>query len=247
MGVSSKWVSSKWVSSKWVYRGYFLSLKKSSMKRNILVVATTAILWSVLFHFSMADACLRKDICLQDIVTPPVNLSISGAYYTVATARQKLFTVDVSQYRFIKAYSDGITIVGIKVRDSVTYYIIDNNKKVVLKVSQTNLYKTGLFFNWDSITGLVHLPGNTPVTSLSESRDGCTFYNVADAGVKLCIDIKHHMPIIMEHNGITVAQVLSIKPLLIDLRATTDSVIQSCMQHDYTFIDVDADLDIDAD
>ena len=72
-----------------------------------------------------------------------------------------MFSVDVSQDRFIKTYNDGLTIIGVKVMDSVTYYIINSNKKAVLKVSQTNLYKTGQFFNWDSITGLVNLPGDT--------------------------------------------------------------------------------------
>ena len=78
--------------------------------------------------------------------------------------------------------------------DLVTYYIIDNNKKAVLKVSQTNLYKTGQFFNWDSVTSLVNLPGDTSVAAGSRSKGGCTIYDVADTGVKLCVDAQSSHP-----------------------------------------------------
>ena len=194
----------------------------------------------------MADASSAQ-LHLQDIVTAPVNLSISGTYYSVEPGKQKMFSVDVSQDRFIKTYNDGLTIIGVKVMDSVTYYIINNNKKAVLKVSQTNLYKTGQFFNWDSITSLVNLPGDTSVTAGSKAKDGCTIYNVADAGVKLCVDVSHHIPLVMEQNGTMVARVSSVKSLSFDLKAKADSIILACKQQDYTFIDVDSDMDPDAD
>ena len=194
----------------------------------------------------MADASAAQ-LHLQDIVTAPVNLSISGTYYSVELGKQKMFSVDVSQDRFIKTYNDGLTIIGVKVMDSVTYYIINSNKNAVLKVSQTNLYKTGQFFNWDSITSLVNLPDDTSVTAGSTAEDGCTIYNVADAGVKLCVDPSHHIPLVMEQNGTMVARVSSVKSLSFDLNAKADSIILACKQQDYTFIDVDSDMDTDAD
>lgn len=216
------------------------------MKINTFTSSAAAILLSLVLHSLISDASSAQ-LSLRDIVTAPVNLSISGIYYKVETGQQKMFTVEVSQDRFIKSYSDGITIAGVKVLDSVTYYIIDNNKKAVMKVSQTNLYKTGQFFSWESITGLVNLPGDTPVTLGSESKDGCTIYNIADAGVKLCVDVNHHMPLIIEQNEVTVARVSSVMPLKSDLEAKTNSIVQACKQSDYAFIDVDSDMDPDAD
>jgi len=209
-------------------------------------MSAAAIFLSLLFHAPTAGASPAQ-LRLRDIVTAPVNLSINGTYFPAERAKQKTFSVDVSQDRFIKTYSDGISIVGVKVRDSVTYYIIDNNKKSVLKVSQTNLYKTGQFFNWDSITGLVNLSGDTLVTAGTETKDGCTMYNAVSAGVKLCVDASHQLPLVMEQNGTMVARVSSVKPLNFDLKAKTDSLILACKQQNYTFIDVDSDMDPDAD
>ena len=68
-------------------------------------------------------------------------------------------------------------------------------------------------------------------------------YNVADAGVKLCVDGSHHIPLVMEQNGTMVARVSSVKSLSFDLKAKADAIILACKQQDYTFIDVDSDMD----
>ena len=72
-------------------------------------------------------------------------------------------------------------------------------------------------------------------------------YNVADADVKLCVDVSHHIPLFMEQNGTIVARVSSVKPLGFDLKAKVDSIILACKEQTYTFIDVDSDMDPDAD
>jgi hypothetical protein len=215
------------------------------MKINTFILSA-AICLSLVYHVPIVDAAATQ-FSLRDIVAAPVNLSISGIYNSSEPANQKKFSVDVSKDRFIKTYSDGITIVGVNVQNDVTYYIIDNNKKAILKVSQTNLYKTGQFFSWNSITSLVNLPGNTSVALGSEVRDGCTMYNADGPGVKLCVDVSHHIPLLMEHDGVIVAQVSSVKPLSFDLGAKVDSIILACRKQAYTFIDVDSDMDPDAD
>ena len=216
------------------------------MKINCFVVSLATICLSLVLQAAAADASSAQ-LRLKDVVMSPVNLSISGTYYSVEPGKQKNFSVDVSQDRFIKTYDDGLTIVGVKGMDLVTYYIINNNKKAVLKVSQPNLYKTGQFFSWDSITGLVNLSGDTHVTAVDEAKDGCTMYNIADTGVRLCVDVSHHIPLFMEQNGTMVARVSSVKSLSFDLKAKADSIILACQQQDYTFIDVDSDMDPDAD
>ena len=171
-------------------------------------------------------------------------MSITGTYYS---DREKGFSVDVSTDRFIKTYSDGLTIIGVKGEDTPVYYILDKNKKTVLKVSQTNLYKIGLFFNWNSMTTLVDLPGNTAVTAQDKTQVGCTEYLVAGADAALCVDGDYHIPLRMSQRGVTVARVESVKPLQTDLKATADSMTLTCRQDHYTFFDVDSDMAPDAD
>ena len=181
---------------------------------------------------------------IRDIIEPPINLSISGTYYS---NREKGFSVDVSPDRFIKTYSDGVTIIGVKGEDRPVYYIIDKNKKTVLKVPQINLYKIGLFFNWNSMTTLVDLPGNTAVTAQNEAQDGCTMYLIAGADAALCVDGNYHIPLRMSQRGATVARVASVKPLHTDLKTTADSLTLTCRQDRYTFFDVDSDMAPDSD
>jgi len=181
---------------------------------------------------------------IRDIIKPPINLSISG---TCHSDREKRFSVDVSPDRFIKTYSDGVTIIGVKGEDAPVYYIIDRNKKTVLKVSQTNLYKIGVFFNWNSMTTLVDLPGDTAVTAQNETQEGCVVYLVAGADAAICVDGDYHIPLRMSQRGATAARVTSVKPLRTDLKTTADSLILTCRQVRYTFLDVDSDMAPDAD
>ncbi|MGA3114655.1 MAG: hypothetical protein ABSF90_09525 [Syntrophobacteraceae bacterium] len=185
-----------------------------------------------------------EPLCIRDIIKPPVNLSISGTYHSDL---EKGFSVDVSPDRFIKTYSDGVTIIGIKGEDTPVYYIMHRNKKTVLKVSQTNLYKIGLFFNWNSMTTLVDLPGNTVVTAQNETQDGCTVYLVPGVDAALCVDGNYHIPLRMSLRGADVARVGSVKPLHTDLKTTADSLTLTCRQDHYTFFDVDSDMAPDAD
>ena len=79
------------------------------MKINTLILSAAIICVNLVYQPPMADASSAQ-LCLQDIVTAPVNLSLSGTYYSVEPGKQKMFSLDVSQDRFIKTYSDGLTI-----------------------------------------------------------------------------------------------------------------------------------------
>ena len=212
-------------------------------KTSISTILTVS-LCCVSAFLAAAAQVSAEPLCIRDIIKPPINLSISGTYYS---DREKEFSVDVSPDRFIKAYSDGVTIIGVKGEDAPAYYIIDKNKKTVLKVSQTNLYKIGLFFNWNGMTTLVDLPANAAVSAQDKTQDGCTLYLVAGADAVLCVDGNYHIPLRMLQNGATVARVASVKPLHTDLKTTADSLTLRCRQEHYTFFDVDSDMAPDAD
>ncbi len=111
-----------------------------------------------------------------------------------------------------------------------------------MKISWTNMYKIGRFFDWNSMKTLVDLPGNTPVTARSETRDGCTVYRAAKGDVELCVDSTCHIPLYMSQKGATVARVASVKPLHTDLKTTADSLILACRRESCTFFDADSYL-----
>lgn len=192
-----------------------------------------------------ASICASSaQLSIGDIIKPPVNISISGYYYS---NQQKSFSLDVSQNRFVKVYSDGVSIVGIRERDATVYYIIDANKKTVLRVSQINIYRIGQFFNWNTMTTLLDLPITTTVIPQGKAKDNCTMYNVAATDIQLCVDGNHQIPINMMKNGTTVARVMSVKPLNGDLKARADAIILECQQQHFNFLDVDSDIGPDSD
>lgn len=185
-----------------------------------------------------------EPLFVQDILKSPVNVSIKGIYYS---SPEKGFSIDVSTDRFMKVYSDGVTIIGVKSKDTPVYYIVDENKKTVVKVSQSNLYRIGRFFDWNNMTTLVDLPGNTPVVARSKTGSDCTTYNVDKADIALCVDVNYHIPLRISQKGATVARVTSVRPLEKDLRAEADSMILSCRQKHYNFLDADSNLSPDSD
>lgn len=181
---------------------------------------------------------------ISDIIRPPVNLSLNGVYYPDP---RKNFSVDVSGDRFIKDYSDGTTIIGIRGQGETVYYIIDRKKQMVLKVSQTNLYRIGQFFNWETITSLTDLPADAAVIAGGKGKDGCTLYAVAGSDVELCVDGNHHVPVVMTKKGEDVARITSVKPLGYDLKARVDTTLLECRQRSYIFFDADSEIGPDAD
>lgn len=182
---------------------------------------------------------------ISEIIKPPVNLAISGRYYSKP---EKSFSMEVSQDRFVKRYSDGITIIGVRRKETSIYYIIDDNRKTVVKVSQGNLYRLGRFFTWTAMTTLVDLPGDTAVTAEGDVNKGkCIPYRTAKDGVALCVDSANHLPLVLEQKGVVVARVISVQPLRSDLEADTDSLMRACRRQQYDFLDVDADMEPDAD
>jgi hypothetical protein len=181
---------------------------------------------------------------LSDVVKQPVDISISGDYYS---GQQKSFALDVSADRFIKVYSDGATIIGLKGKEAPSYYVIDHKNKTVLKISQGNLYRTGQFFNWSTMTTLIDLPGATEVSPLAGKADDCTGYSIANSDTELCIDGNRRILRKLWQKGKVVAQVTAIKQLSKDLKEQSEALILNCRRQHYRFIDVDSDLAPDAD
>jgi len=208
------------------------------MKIYSIVNTVTLFSWLAILCASSAYASPAL-LSIGDIVKPPVNISISGYYYS---NRQKSFSLDVSQDSFVKVYGDGVSIVGIKGKDAPVYYLINANKKTVLKVSQVNIYRIGQFFSWNTMTTLLDLPATTDVIPLSKRKDDCMMYSVARSDVELCVDGKQQIPIHIVKNGITVARVMSVKPLSGNLKARVDAMILECRQQHYNFLDVDSDI-----
>jgi hypothetical protein len=191
-----------------------------------------------------AAPALAAPLCLADIIRPPVDISLTGDYYT---DRKKTFSLDVAQDRFIKRYDDGVTIIGIKEGDAPIYQIVDDKKKTVLKISQGNLYRIGRFFNWSSMTTLLDLPDTTTVIPQHGKAGDCTGYSIANSDLELCVDGNRHILRTMTKKGEIIAQICSVKKLTGDLKDRSDAVILACQQQHYNFLDMDTELSPDAD
>ena len=201
--------------------------------------------WCLAFSLCYPAApALAAPLCLADIISPPVDISLTGDYYS---DRKKTFSLDVSRDRFIKRYGDGVTIIGFKEKDAPIYQIVDDKKKMVLKISQGNLYRIGRFFNWSSMTTLMDLPDTTAVVLQPGKAGDCTSYSIANSDLELCVDGNRHILRSMTKNGEIIAQVGSVKKLTVDLKDRSDAVILACQQQHYNFLDMDTELSPDAD
>ena len=209
-----------------------------SVHRGAAACLLAASLFFPLAHASAAE--LR----LADIIRTPVDISLSGYVYSDS---KKTFSLDVSRDRFIKSYSDGVTIIGFKEGESAVYYLVDWNKKTVSKISQGNLYRTGQFFSWSSMTTLLDLPGNTAVVPHPEKAGDCASYQVAHSDIELCVDESRHLLRKLTKRKETIAQVTSVKQLSKDLKNRSDAILRTCQEQHYNFLDIDAELSPEAD
>ena len=207
-----------------------------------LRVAASCCLAVSLCYF--AAPALAAPLCLADIIRPPVDISLTGDYYT---DRKKTFSLDVAQDRFIKRYDDGVTIIGIREGDAPIYQIVDDKKKTVVKISQANLYRTGQFFNWNSMTTLLDLPDTTAVIRQPGKAGDCTGYTIANSDIGLCVDGNRHILRTMTKKGEIIVQVRSVKKLTVELKDRSDAVMLACQKQHYDFLDMDSELSPDAD
>lgn len=205
--------------------------------------AAAACWFAATLFFPLAQAS-AAELRLAEIVKPPVDISLSGYVYSDG---KKTFSLDVSRDRFIKAYGDGVTILGFKERESAVYYLVDWNKKTVSKISQGNLYRIGQFFSWSSMTTLLDLPGTTAVVPRPEKAGDCAHYQVENSDVELCVDESRHMLRKMTKKEQTIAQVTTVKQLSKDLKNRSDAIIRACREQHFNFQDIDAELSPDAD
>ena len=65
---------------------------------------------------------------------------VEGEYYGKPTIA---FSLLMTKDRFVKSYSNGVTIAGTKTARGAIYYFVKYDGKLVIKVNQDNLYRIG--------------------------------------------------------------------------------------------------------
>jgi len=169
---------------------------------------------------------------------------MEGTYFGEKTVT---FTIAQTKNEFVKTYDNGIQIVGEKKKGDCVYYIIDTNKRLITKVSQSNLYRIGMFLDWNAMTGLINLMPGTKLMKERESDSGsaCEWYRVENKKTRICMNTEFNLPVAIEENGITVERTFRLEGS--DSITSAESVVAKYLRQSYRFVDADEDISPDVD
>jgi hypothetical protein len=176
--------------------------------------------------------------------SPQVAVHAEGEYYGRETVA---FSLLMTQDRFIKSYSNGITIVGTKTAQGPIYHFIKNDRKIIIKVSQDNLYRIGEMTNWETMTRLTRFIDGAGLMreSRTDAENSCRWYNAEKQKVRLCMNERFGLPVYVESKGKTIAHVKSMTYT----KASVDpkAVVSRYLKDGYRFVDADEDISPDTD
>ena len=175
----------------------------------------------------------------------PHDVYVEGTY----RGNQEItFSLSVAQENFVKIFSNGVVILGERENGEAVYHFIDNDKKLITKVSQRNLYRIGEFRDWDSMVRLIHLrPGTRLVQEKpSDDKKACTLYHVSDEEkIRVCMNDTYHIPVFIEQDGEVVERTTRIEPSASSLDAA--GLLNKYLKEKYRYIDADDDISPDTD
>ena len=171
-------------------------------------------------------------------------IQAEGEYYGKETVA---FSLLMTKDRFIKRYSNGVTIVGMKTARATLYYFVKDSGKLIIKVSQDNLYRIGEVSNWETMTRLTRFLDDASLVKENriDAEHSCQWYSAEKEKVRLCINEEFRLPVRIESNGKTVAYVRKIKYT----KAPVDprKVVKDYLKNGYRFVDADEDISPDMD
>jgi len=175
---------------------------------------------------------------------PQDALQAEGEYYGRETIA---FSLVVTQDRFIKSYSNGVTITGTKTAQGPIYYFVKSDGRLIVKVSQNNLYRIGEMTNWETMTRLTRFIDGAGLVreNRTDAENSCRWYSVEKEKVRLCISERFRLPVYVESKGKTIAHVkkMSYTKASVDPRTVVDHYLKD----GYRFVDADEDISPDTD
>ncbi len=175
---------------------------------------------------------------------PRWALQVEGEYYGKEAV---VFSLLMTQTRFVKSYSNGITITGVKTANGPVYYFIKSDGKLIVKVSQDNLYRIGEMTNWEMMTKLTRFGDGAGLVSenKSDTENACRWYRAEKEEVRLCMHERFKLPVYVESKGKIVAHIKKMNYT----KAPVDpkKIIDRYVKEGYRFVDADEDISPDTD
>src|SRR5271157_1199639 len=137
---------------------------------------------------------------------PQDALHAEGEYYGKETVA---FSLLMTPDRFIKSYSNGVTVTGTKTAQGPIYYFVKSDGRLIVKVSQNNLYRIGEMTNWETMTRLTRFIDGAGLVreNRTDAENSCRWYSVEKEKVRLCISERFRLPVYVESKGKTIAHV----------------------------------------
>jgi len=175
---------------------------------------------------------------------PHDALQAEGEYYGKETIT---FSLVMTQDRFIKSYSNGVTVTGIKTAQGPIYYFVKSKGRIIVKVSQDNLYRIGEMNNWETMTRLTRFVDGAGLVkeNRTDRENSCRWYSVEKERVRLCMNEQFRLPVYIENKGKTIAHVKRISYTKTPVDPKT--VVDRYLKEGYRFVDADEDISPDTD
>jgi len=194
-----------------------------------------ALLWFFLISIVAHTACAAS---------PQSAVHVEGEYYGKETVAFSLF---MTKDRFVKSYSNGATIVGMKTGRGPIYYFVKNDRKLIMKVSQDNLYRIGEVSNWETMTRLTRFLGDIGLVKEKriDAEHACQWYNAEKEKVRLCINEEFRLPVYIESKGKLVAHVKKMN--YTKAAVDPEKVVKDYLKNGYRLVDADEDISPDMD
>ena len=169
---------------------------------------------------------------------------VEGEYYGKPTIA---FSLLMTKDRFVKSYSNGVTIAGTKTARGAIYYFVKYDGKLVIKVNQDNLYRIGEVSNWETMTRLTRFLYDAGLVKENgiDAEHSCQWYNAEKEKVRLCINEEFRLPVYIESKGKLVAHVKKMN--YTKAAVDPEKVVKDYLKNGYRLVDADEDISPDMD
>ncbi|HME45680.1 MAG TPA: hypothetical protein VKF36_21490 [Syntrophorhabdales bacterium] len=176
---------------------------------------------------------------------PQDALHAEGEYYGKETVA---FSLLMTPDRFIKSYSNGVTVTGTKTAQGPIYYFVKSDGRLVVKVSQDNLYRIGEMTNWETMTRLIRFIDGAGLVreNRTDTENSCRWwYSVEKEKVRLCMNEPVQASVLRgeQRKNNRPRQKMSYTKASVNPRTVVDHYLKD----GYQFVDADEDISPDTD
>ena len=169
----------------------------------------------------------------------PPALRVEGEHY----GREPLaFQLLVTQNRFVKSYSNGVTITGVRTSQGPVYHFVREEGRLIIKMSQGNLHRIGEMSTWETMTKLTRFADRAGLVreDREDAARSCRWYRAREEDVRLCINERFNLPVYVENHGKLILRIGKMTPTNEPVDPT--ALVSRCLRKGYRFVDADEDI-----